>query len=75
MPITGHGWKGALPGLTIVVAHHCPHPGLIGGRRSNLDPVYGSDMLPLIERYQTDKVPIISMIQLLPPRGPCAAIP
>lgn len=54
--------RAPFPGRTIVVTHHCPHPGLIGGRRSNLDPVYGSDLLPLFERYQTDKVPIISMI-------------
>ncbi len=39
-------------GQTIVVTHHCPHPDLIGARRGDLDPIYGSNLLPLIERYQ-----------------------
>lgn len=39
-------------GQTIVVPQHCPHPDLIGTRRGDLDPVYGSNLLPLIERYE-----------------------
>jgi|GEM_PF-287229 len=39
-------------GRTIIVTHHCPHPDLIGERSAELDPVYGSNLLPLIERYQ-----------------------
>lgn len=42
------------PGQTIVVTHHCPHPDLIGEKRSDLDPAYGSDLLPLIEAYQPE---------------------
>lgn len=39
-------------GQTVAVTHHCPHPDLIGARRGDLDPVYGSNILSLIERYQ-----------------------
>lgn len=41
-------------GPTIVVTHHCPHPDLIGERRGDLDPVYGSNLLQLIEHHQPD---------------------
>lgn len=41
-------------GKTIVVTHHCPHPDLIGDQRGDTDPVYGSNLLPLIERYQAE---------------------
>lgn len=40
------------PGRTIVITHHCPHPGMIGAQRTALDPVYASNLLPLITRYQ-----------------------
>ena len=42
------------PGPTIVVTHHCPHPGLISKTPGDLDPVYGSDLTGLIHRYQPD---------------------
>ena len=42
----------AFDGRTFVVTHHCPHPDLIGESRTALDPVYGSNLLPLIEQYQ-----------------------
>lgn len=42
------------PGRTVVVTHHCPHPGLISERRAELDPAYGSNLLPIIERYQPE---------------------
>lgn len=42
------------PGRTVVVTHHCPHPGLISERREDLDPAYGSNLLPIIERVQPD---------------------
>lgn len=41
-------------GKTIVVTHHCPHPNLSAEERGDIDPVYGSDLLPLMERYQPD---------------------
>lgn len=41
-------------GRTIVVTHHCPHSDLIGTQRSDTDPVYGSNLLPMIARYQPD---------------------
>lgn len=42
------------PGKTVVVTHHCPHPNFVGERRGDLDPVYGSNLLPMIERYAPD---------------------
>ncbi|SHL98581.1 hypothetical protein SAMN05444389_102507 [Paracoccus solventivorans] len=42
------------PGRTVVVTHHCPHPGLISQRREELDPAYGSNLLPTIERFQPE---------------------
>lgn len=39
---------------TVVVSHHCSHPDLVGELPSDLDAVYGSNLLPLIERYQPD---------------------
>lgn len=46
----------ALPflGKTVVVTHHCPHPRMVGERRGDLDAVYGSNLLPMIERYAPD---------------------
>lgn len=41
-------------GRTVVVTHHCPHPGLVSDRPGDLDPVYGSNLLPLIERLQPE---------------------
>lgn len=41
-------------GKTVVVAHHCPHPNLIGERRGDLDTAYGSNLLPMIEKFQPD---------------------
>lgn len=41
-------------GRTVVVTHHCPHPGLISERREELDPAYGSNLLPIIERFQPE---------------------
>ena len=41
-------------GRTIVVTHHCPHPGLVSDPPGDLDPVYGSNLLPFIERFQPD---------------------
>jgi len=41
-------------GPTIVVTHHCPHPGLISKTPGDLDPVYGSDLTDLIQRHQPD---------------------
>lgn len=40
------------PGQTIVVTHHCPHPGLISEGPGELAPVYGSDLTGLIDRHQ-----------------------
>lgn len=42
------------PGPTIVVTHHCPHPGLISETPSELDPIYGSDLTDLIQRRQPE---------------------
>jgi Icc-related predicted phosphoesterase len=42
------------PGPTIVVTHHCPHPGLISETPGELDPIYGSDLTDLIQRHQPD---------------------
>lgn len=42
------------PGKTVVVTHHCPHPDLVGERRGDLDAVYGSNLLPMIEQSQPD---------------------
>jgi predicted phosphodiesterase len=39
-------------GPTVVVTHHCPHPGLISDVSGDLAPVYGSDLTGLIHRYQ-----------------------
>lgn len=44
----------AFIGRTIVVTHHCPHPGLISASRNAVDPAYGSDLLSLIEKHQPD---------------------
>jgi predicted phosphodiesterase len=41
-------------GRTVVVTHHCPHPDLISEKRGDVDPAYGSNLLPLIEKYQPD---------------------
>jgi len=41
-------------GPTIVVTHHCPHPGLISKTPGDLDPVYGSDLTELIQRHQPE---------------------
>ena len=41
-------------GRTVVVTHHCPHPDLIGERRGDLDAAYGSNLLPMIEKFQPD---------------------
>lgn len=41
-------------GRTVVVTHHCPHPGLVSDQRGDLDPVYGSNLLPFIERFQPE---------------------
>lgn len=41
-------------GQTIVVTHHCPHPDLVSETRGDVDPAYGSNLLPLIEKYQPD---------------------
>ena len=41
-------------GRTIVVTHHCPHPELINRQRSDLDPVYGSNLLPMVDKFQPD---------------------
>lgn len=41
-------------GKTIVVSHHCPHPDLIAEERGDIDPVYGSNLLPMIATYQPD---------------------
>lgn len=41
-------------GPTVVVTHHCPHPGLISETPSELDPIYGSDLTDVIHRYQPD---------------------
>jgi len=38
----------------MVVTHHCPHPRLIADARRDIDPAYGSDLLPLIEQHQPD---------------------
>ncbi|WP_103336024.1 metallophosphoesterase [Pseudotabrizicola formosa] len=43
-----------LAGETIVVTHHCPHPDLIGERRGDLEAAYGSNLLPMIEKFQPD---------------------
>jgi len=37
-----------------VVTHHCPHPGLIGKQQEGLEPVYGSDLLCLIARFEPE---------------------
>lgn len=42
------------PGRTIVVTHHCPHPDMIGEQRSDTDPIYGSNLLPMIDQYKPD---------------------
>lgn len=42
------------PGRTIVITHHCPHPGMAGAQRTELDPAYASNLLPLVETYQPD---------------------
>jgi Icc-related predicted phosphoesterase len=42
------------PGPTIVVTHHCPHPGLISETPGELDPIYGSDLTDLIQRHQPE---------------------
>lgn len=41
-------------GPTIVVTHHCPHPGLISETPGELDPIYGSDLTDLIQRHQPE---------------------
>jgi Icc-related predicted phosphoesterase len=41
-------------GPTVVVTHHCPHPGLISETPSELDPIYGSDLTDLIQRHQPE---------------------
>ena len=41
-------------GPTVVVTHHCPHPGLISETPSELHPVYGSDLTDLIQLHQPD---------------------
>ena len=41
-------------GRTAVVTHHCPHPGLIGHQPEGLEPVYGSDLLGLIARFEPE---------------------
>ncbi|VVT22662.1 Calcineurin-like phosphoesterase superfamily domain [Roseovarius sp. EC-HK134] len=42
-------------GPTIVVTHHCPHPGLISETPGELDPIYGSDLTDLIQRHQPEE--------------------
>jgi len=42
------------PGQTVVVTHHCPHPELISEAPTELDPVYGSDLVAMIGRFQPD---------------------
>lgn len=41
-------------GPSVVVTHHCPHPGLISAIPSDLDPVYGSNLTRLITQRQPD---------------------
>jgi Icc-related predicted phosphoesterase len=41
-------------GRTVIVTHHCPHPGLISQTPGDLDPVYGSDLTDMILRYQPE---------------------
>lgn len=41
-------------GRTVVVTHHCPHPDLIADERRDVDPAYGSDLVPMIRKYQPD---------------------
>lgn len=41
-------------GRTVVVTHHCPHPELVGQQHGDLAPVYGSDLLSMIDRFQPD---------------------
>jgi len=42
------------PGRTVVITHHCPHPNLISHEPGELDPVYGSDLTGMINRFQPD---------------------
>jgi len=42
------------PGRTVVITHHCPHPDLISDVPTELDPVYGSDLAEMIDRFQPD---------------------
>lgn len=42
------------PGRSIVITHHCPHPGLIGTAPAPTDPAYGSDLRALIAEGQPD---------------------
>lgn len=42
------------PGQTVVITHHCPHPDLISAAPTELDPVYGSDLAAMIDRFQPD---------------------
>lgn len=46
----------ALPfaGRTMVVTHHCPHPGLIGDQQGELAAAYGSDLLGVIARFKPE---------------------
>jgi 3',5'-cyclic AMP phosphodiesterase CpdA len=44
----------SFPGRTIVVTHHCPHPGLLGAERRDVGPAYASNLVPLIERFQPE---------------------
>lgn len=41
-------------GRTVVITHHCPHPDLISDGPTELDPVYGSDLTAMIDRFQPD---------------------
>jgi len=41
-------------GRTVVVTHHAPHPDMIGAQRADMDPVYGSNLIGVIDRFQPD---------------------
>ena len=41
-------------GRTVVITHHCPHLDLISDAPGELDPVYGSDLTAMIDRFRPD---------------------
>mgnify|MGYP005870539291 CR=1 FL=1 len=42
------------PGRTVVITHHCPPPNLISHEPGELDPIYGSDLIEIISKFQPD---------------------